>query len=115
MSAAKKLNPKKAVCKHEGCFESPSTRGFCRLHFLNVLKGKAEGDQKPRANLRAVPDDIPRRRPKLMLADAEVGSVDETFASNEADRLGEIDMDLDLEEDLEIPTISWSKRPRKAS
>jgi|GEM_PF-3455914 len=114
MPTAKKFNPKKAVCKHEGCFDSPSTRGYCRLHFLNVLKGKAEGDQKPRANLRAVSEDIPRRKSKQLRLIDGFGSVDEAFASHEAERLGEIDLDLDGETETEVLAPNWSKRFRKA-
>jgi hypothetical protein len=113
MSTAKIFSPKKAVCKHEGCFESPSTRGYCRLHFLSVLKGRSEGDQKPRANLKAVAEDIPRRKARTIGLVDDLGSVDEAFASNAAERLGELDLDIDSELEGELPTEGW-KRFRKA-
>ena len=113
MSTAKKLSPKKAVCKHEGCFESPSTRGYCRLHFLSVLKGKSEGDQKPRANLKAVAEDLPRRKSRPLVLVDDLGSVDEAFASNAAERMGELDLDIEGELEGELPTDGW-KRFRKA-
>jgi hypothetical protein len=97
MSAAKKLSPKKAVCKHEGCFENPSTRGYCRLHFLSVLKGKSEGDQKPKGLLKAVGDEtVPvRKKPQrdLEVADEDT-TLDTAFAVPEAHRSGDFDTEL---------------------
>ncbi len=117
MSNARKLNPKKAVCKHEGCFETPSNRGYCRLHFLSVLKGKAEGDQKPRGRLRAVEDaeiSAPKPKDRAFVAVEELGSLDEAFASNQAERLGEIDLDLDVEIAGYLTDGPWVKPLKKA-
>ena len=50
----------KAICKEQGCFDVPSTKGFCRLHYLKLLKAKsvnggAQGNGKARGKLRVVP------------------------------------------------------------
>jgi len=89
-STAKKINPKKAVCKHEGCFEETQIRGHCRKHFLSVLKGKAEGDKHPRAQLAPVDEEPKRsRRPR-----EEEVSLDEAFSEKSNLRFEDMDYDI---------------------
>jgi hypothetical protein len=114
VSNAKKFSPKKAVCKHEGCFETPSNKGYCRLHFLCVLKGRAEGDQKPRGHLKPVANEAEAagsQKRRAALGD-ELSTLDEAFASKQVERLGEIDLDLDVSGYLSDG--AWAKPLKKA-
>jgi hypothetical protein len=111
MPNSKKLHPKKAVCKHEGCFEDASIKGYCRVHLLSVLKGKAEGDQKPRAQLQQVPPEK-RQNSRLQFLEEEAG-LDEVFAAQQAERLGELDLELE-EQETALLDIRPNRRFRKA-
>ncbi len=40
---AEKIPSKKTVCKEFNCAEEAKTNGFCRLHFLRIVKAKIQG------------------------------------------------------------------------
>ncbi len=56
---APKAEPKVKFCKTLDCSKPAEVRGHCRLHFLHVLRGKAEGSGQPEGKLSLVGD---RRR-----------------------------------------------------
>jgi hypothetical protein len=92
---AKKINPKKALCMHEGCFEDAQVKGYCRKHFLSVLKGKAEGDRQPRGQLVPV-----KGQSKSRLKRDEAAGLDEVFSQTQTlnfESLGYRLEDLDSE------------------
>lgn len=107
---AKKLDPNKTVCKHEGCFEGAQIKGHCRKHFLSVLNGKSEGDNKPRGKLSS-PEEA-RRKPKRR-QQAEV-SLDEAFAENQPLKFDSLEYSLD-ETDSEIFGRSAYKKNLKVA
>lgn len=105
--SAKKINPKKALCKHEGCFDDAQVRGHCRKHFLSVLKGKAEGDKQPRGQLAPVED---QGKPKVNRDKA--ASLDEVFSETRTLNFESLDYDL---EEMDSEILSRSAYRKKVA
>jgi hypothetical protein len=88
---ASDFSASKPVCKESGCMDVPQIKGFCRLHFLKVLAGKAQGSGRPSAKLHAVKD---RRRAGRM-STLEPAQTDDAPIADKARSMGELDLDID--------------------
>lgn len=88
---ASKVSKDYKVCKEEGCQDQPQVKGFCRLHFLKLMAGKAEGSGKPRAKLEVVKE----RRGSSHKESLEPVQVGDEAGSEKVRLLGELDTDFD--------------------
>ncbi len=100
--ATKSLSPKAAICKEPGCFDTPSLKGYCRLHFLKVLAGKSQGDAVPRGRLKGLRDE---RRSNDRTRGLDPHPINELEMSDRVQGMSELDMDLGLSELNEIDEL----------
>lgn len=94
------MSPKLKLCKENDCRNTPTTAGFCRLHYLKNWKNlKVEKKKKEVKNLNRYIDNILRNSPE------EVSASKSDFGSEEVyfgDSVREVILSLGYREDLDM-------------
>lgn len=106
------IDPKATVCLEEGCSNSASIKGYCRLHFLKLLKGKAEGPAtSTKEHLRLVRERRKSGGERLKSLEPN-NEVDETALEHTVEQMGELDTDVDMD-GLE-DALNFGATPRRS-
>ncbi len=106
----KSIDPQKAICKQNGCFDEATAKGLCRLHFMRVLTGKGQGNGQPRADLKPVRDR--RQRARNSGIEDTISPLDVADVTQEIDIRNELEWETPMSEReaFELAEISeWKK------
>jgi hypothetical protein len=109
-STAKKLDPKAAVCKELGCTDPAQVNGFCRLHFLKVVKSaKTQKSDEDAENAKARARNNRRRGNRFMGVDS-LGIEDEEAPQGLVENMGNVNI-VDLTAMVDVDDVGALPSP----